>query len=43
MVEANTEIDATKLTHLGELAYAGGGTEILELVRRARAGEKLYL
>lgn len=36
-------IDLEKLNELGELVYTGGGTELLERVRRARAGEKLDL
>jgi hypothetical protein len=43
MVERNSEIDVNKLEQLGELIYSGGGKEILELVRRVRAGEKLNL
>jgi hypothetical protein len=43
MVQSNNEIDEEKLAHLGELVYPGGGKEILELVRRTRAGEKLNL
>jgi hypothetical protein len=43
MVEQNSDIDLEKLEALGELIYSGGGKEILELVRRVRAGEKLSL
>jgi hypothetical protein len=43
MVEANAEADSEKLADLGELVYPGGGAEVIELVRRARAGEKLNL
>lgn len=43
MVRVNPEIDADKLAQLGELVYPGGGREILEMVRRVRAGEKLDL
>jgi hypothetical protein len=43
IVEANPDIDAEKLMELGELVYPGGGAEVQELVRRARAGEKLNL
>ncbi len=43
MVCVNSEIDLDKLAQLGELVYPGGGQEILEMVRRVRAGEKLDL
>ncbi len=43
MVKANPEIDLEKLAELGELVYSGGGQEILKLVRKVRAGEKLVL
>jgi hypothetical protein len=43
MVEQNSDIDLEKLESLGELIYSGGGKEILELVRRIRAGEQLNL
>jgi hypothetical protein len=43
MVEVNPLIDLAKLAKLGERVYPGGGTEILELVRRIRAGEPLTL
>jgi DhnA family fructose-bisphosphate aldolase class Ia len=43
MIKQNPAIDLAKLEHLGELLYAGGGKEILELVRRVKAGEKLEL
>jgi hypothetical protein len=43
IVEKNTDIDLEKLAELGEVVYNGGGKEILELVRRVRAGEKLEL
>jgi hypothetical protein len=35
------DLDNQILAELGELVCAGGGREILELVRRVRAGEKL--
>jgi hypothetical protein len=43
IVKANPGIDLEKLAELGELVYAGGGREIIEMVRKARAGEKLQL
>jgi hypothetical protein len=43
IVLANPVIDLTKLAKLGERVYPGGGKEILEMVRRVRAGESLGL
>jgi hypothetical protein len=43
MVDANPGIDLEKLAKLGEFVYPGGGQEIVEMVRRVRAGEKLLL
>jgi hypothetical protein len=43
IVRVNLEIDLEKLSELGDLVYPGGGKEILELVRRVRAGETLIL
>jgi len=43
LVEKNPELDLEKLEKLGELVYNGGGKEVLEMVRRVRAGEKLKL
>jgi len=43
MVKTNPEIDLSQLAELGELVYPGGGQEIVELVRKVRAGEKLQL
>jgi hypothetical protein len=43
IVRQNPAIDSAKLPSLGELVYSGGGAEILELIRRVRAGEKLML
>lgn len=43
MVRANAEIKLDELAKLGNLVYAGGGRELLELVRKVRAGEKLTL
>ncbi len=43
MVREDPKTDSEKLFELGELVYPDGGAELLELVRRARAGEKLNL
>jgi hypothetical protein len=43
MVQRNPDIDLDKLAQLGELIYSGGGMEIVEMVRRVRAGEQLTL
>lgn len=43
VVVNNPAIDLVKLAVLGELVYPGGGAEIVEMVRRVRAGEKLNL
>lgn len=43
IVVANPNLNLDKLSALGELVYAGGGVEILEIVRRVRAGERLIL
>jgi hypothetical protein len=40
MVKSNPEIDLETLAQLGDLVYSGGGAEVLELVRKTRAGEK---
>ena len=41
--EAELAVTAEMLEKLGEIVYHGGGTEIIELVRKVRAGEKLEL
>ena len=41
MVKNNAEIDAEKLQELGDLVFNGGGKEVVEMVRKVRAGEKL--
>ena len=41
IVQRNPEIDQALLTELGDLVYNGGGKEIVEMVRKVRAGEKL--
>lgn len=43
LVKKNADIGLEKLQELGEQIYSGGGGEILELVRKIRAGEKLVL
>ena len=43
MVKRNADINLDSLEKLGDIVYNGGGKEILELVRRVRAGEKLEL
>ena len=43
IVKGNPEIDLEKLAELGQLVYNGGGQEVLELVRKVRAREKLVL
>jgi hypothetical protein len=43
VVRHNSDIDLDQLARLGELVYAGGGKEIVEFVRRVRAGEQLIL
>lgn len=43
MVKKNADIDVELLGKLGDLVYNGGGKEIVELVRKVRAGEKLQL
>jgi hypothetical protein len=41
MVKANSKIDLEILSELGDLVYPHGGSELLEMVRKVRAGEKL--
>lgn len=43
MVKQNPDIDLAKLEKLGDSIYGGGGKDLLEMVRRVRAGEKLSL
>jgi hypothetical protein len=43
IVEQHPDIDLEKLAELGELVYPGGGKEIVELVRKIRAKEKLWI
>ena len=41
MVLANSDIDLADLARFAELVYPGGGTEVREMVRQIRAGERL--
>ena len=43
IVRANPEIDREKTAAVGELVFAGGGEDLLEMVRKVRAGEKLNI
>jgi hypothetical protein len=43
MIEANPDLDLDRLAELGNLIYPVGGQDLLEMVRRVRAGEKLLL
>lgn len=43
IVKSNPEIDLEELAKLGDLVYPEGGKEIVEMVRKVRAGEKLNL
>jgi hypothetical protein len=43
IVKNNPEIDLKTLSELGERIYPGGGKEVVEMVRRVRASEKLIL
>ena len=43
MVKKNVDIDLEITESLGELVYPGGGKEVIEMVRKIRAGEKLRL
>jgi hypothetical protein len=43
IVKVNADIDLETLAELGDLVYPGGGKEIVELVRKVRAGERLQL
>jgi hypothetical protein len=43
MVKSNAEIDLRQLAIFGDLIYNGGGADIVETVRKIRAGEKLIL
>jgi hypothetical protein len=41
IVEVNPKLNETKLLHLGDLIYSGGGAEMLKLLADARAGRRL--
>ncbi|HWG46018.1 MAG TPA: nucleotidyl transferase AbiEii/AbiGii toxin family protein [Gemmataceae bacterium] len=43
IVDGNPDIDLAKLHALGQLVYNNGGDEVVEMVRKVRAGEKLIL
>lgn len=43
MVRSHEDIDLEELARLGDLVFPTGGAEIVELVRRVRAGETLIL
>jgi hypothetical protein len=43
MVKGNLELNQTKLVELGELVYGGGGADLVEMIRKVRAGERLVL
>ncbi|HKB40676.1 MAG TPA: hypothetical protein VKD72_29895 [Gemmataceae bacterium] len=43
MVKGNPEHDRDTLEALGEAVYSGGGEELLEMIRKAAAGERLDL
>jgi hypothetical protein len=43
MLKNNTDLDKETLAELATLLYADGGKDVLELVRKALAGEKLNL
>jgi hypothetical protein len=43
IVRANPEFDRKKAAALGEQVCAGGGSDLLEMVRKVQAGEKLSL
>jgi predicted nucleotidyltransferase len=43
IIKSKPEIDLRQLAIFGELVYNGGGAEIVEMVRKVRAGEKLIL
>ena len=43
MVKQNPDIELETLAQLCDLVYSGGGKEVLELVRKVKAGEKLVL
>jgi hypothetical protein len=43
IAQENPGGDLKKLHELGELVHSGGGDEVVEMVRKVRAGEKLSL
>ncbi len=43
IAKENLDTDPDTLQELGELIYGGGGKELLEMIRKARAGERLVI
>jgi predicted nucleotidyltransferase len=43
MVKSNLDCDGEKLSEIGSLMYPDGGKDVVEMVRKVRAGEKLEL
>jgi hypothetical protein len=43
IVKSNPDIDLQQLEAFGDLVYNGGGAEIVEALRKVRAGEKLII
>jgi hypothetical protein len=43
IIDSNPDIDLRQLAAFGDLIYNGGGAEIVEMVRKVRAGEKLTI
>ncbi len=43
MIKANAEIELDQLAELGELVYPGGGKEVVSMIAKTRAGERLVL
>jgi hypothetical protein len=43
MVKGNPEYNRDRLQILGDVVYTGGGEELLEMIRKAAAGERLDL
>ena len=43
IVDKNSDLDEEILLSLGDLVYPGGGKEMIEMIRKVRAGEKLQL
>lgn len=43
IVKSNADIDLDKLEALGDLAYPGGGSEVIQHVQNIRAGKKIEI